>query len=250
MSEKSQQNDSPAAGSPSMAAAAGAALVAPIPGSPGSGGGRSRRTYGHSRSFLSAAEVDMDEAPRESYAERRKQFETDNDDEDGATRNLYAELQLASAPERISDMRSKGENRRFMDEITSILDGLDGGNRQAIRRGAALDILDNMRKDGWIAKMEVVGRTDEVLSALTGTSDEGTPSSRDEVLDAAALLFLGQLAVNGALNSVLHNEPGNVIELLCQHLSVQAGPLDRAAYRGKATPAVSSPHPHLAFACG
>jgi hypothetical protein len=104
----------------------GSPLVAPLVpvavGSPSPA--KAKRTYGGSRSFLAARPTDLDTALSEdaqpSYSELRKAYEVDNGDED-AIRNLTEEFNLARAPEPINDMRSKGENRLFMDDISVLL---------------------------------------------------------------------------------------------------------------------------------
>lgn len=169
----------------------------------------------------------MDDEPRESYAERRKRYETDNDGDDGATRNLYAELQLANAPERISDMRSKGENRRVMDEIAYLLDSLSQPS-QTTKRSTALDILDNMQRVEWIDKMQIVDKTGEIFAALCGG---------DDILDATALIFLALLVAKDKLAIVLSAED-QVVAFATRSLAQRAGPLD-TGYKSKLTPSVS-----------
>lgn len=129
------------AASPTPAAALVAPVVAESPGS----GGKAQRTYGRSRTFLSSRPADDDsgdggassfaaslaEPPRESYEDLRKRYEVDN--ETGGSGNLLDAL-LARAPVPISDMRSKGENRRFMDEVTFLLEGISNAPSKGIRR--------------------------------------------------------------------------------------------------------------------
>lgn len=123
--------------------------LAPLP-EPTSGG--AKRTYGKGRSYLASAVEMPEDEPRESYAELRKRYEVDNGEHpvlDGLTGeqtratesfitisggqgNLIDELMMAKAPESVSDMRSKGENRQFMDEVAYYLEGLQGTN--AMRR--------------------------------------------------------------------------------------------------------------------
>lgn len=125
--------------------------LAPLP-EPSSGG--ARRTYGKGRSYLASAVEMPEDEPRESYAELRKRYEVDNGEHpvldalmgprkpglgaesmlgmSGGQGNLIDELMMAKAPESVSDMRSKGENRQFMDEVAYYLEGL--GGTSAMRR--------------------------------------------------------------------------------------------------------------------
>lgn len=118
--------------------------LAPLP-EPSSGG--AKRTYGKGRSYLASAVEMPEDEPRESYAELRKRYEVDNGEhpvldgltgertrgaESGGQGNLIDELMMAKAPESVSDMRSKGENRQFMDEVAYYLEGL--GGTPAMRR--------------------------------------------------------------------------------------------------------------------
>ena len=127
-------------------------------------GGRAKRTYGRVRTFLvdpseeQLAEV-VDEQMKESYAELRKKYEVDNTGFEGeGAGNLISvsgpsqacvaviliseELLMAKAPQPVADMRSKGENRRYMDELAYHLDGLaDPLNSIALKRSRRVIIL-------------------------------------------------------------------------------------------------------------
>ena len=124
-------------------------------------GGKTKRTYGGSRTFFiqgngknadsEDGETEMASAAenngilgKESYAELRKRYEVNNEeieDEGHGSRDLMAvrgvtrkylsivliplqDLLLARAPQPVSDMRSRGENRRFMDEVGYLAEGI------------------------------------------------------------------------------------------------------------------------------
>lgn len=70
-----------------------------------------------------------EEGLRESYEEQRKRYEVDTGEADPF---------LAKAPEPIADMRSKGENRRFMGEIGFLIEGIQGSAGGARRSRFAL----------------------------------------------------------------------------------------------------------------
>ena len=107
-------------------------------------GGRAQRTYGRTRTHAdeddtdSPAKIDTQSPQiKESYAELRKKFEVDNSSFTGGAGNLMQvsnsqpehhllvqDLLQAPAPIPVSDMRSKGETRRFMDELAYLAEGI------------------------------------------------------------------------------------------------------------------------------
>lgn len=107
-------------------------------------GGRTKRVYGKRRTILVQASTEITEMNadgdgvenQESYAELRRRYEVDNDTASGSGSLMTVstfldsaygkEFLLARAPQAVSDMRSKGENRRFMDEIAYLTDGISG----------------------------------------------------------------------------------------------------------------------------
>jgi hypothetical protein len=190
---------------------------------------RATRTYGGKRTFQESADISVDAAPRQSYAELRKRYEVDNDDDEGG-RNLLAELQLARAPEPISDMRSKGESKRFTDEIAYLLGGIkDPG--LALRRNSSVELLRNMQDGGWVTKLDVHGETEHIFEALVAARGD------DEVMDVVVLLFIAILSAT-SLNTILHADLQTIISVVISNLGKKAGPLD-VAYKGKVTRAVS-----------
>lgn len=140
-------------------------LIAAGPPSPSP---TSKRTYGGSRSFLTrnAEAADDDEGMRESYEEQRKRYEVDAGDVDPL---------LARAPEPIADMRSKGENRRFMGEIGFLVDGIQGSTAGARRSRlvffdstdvCALELVTNMLDTEWAGKLNLSGQTERIFEVL------------------------------------------------------------------------------------
>lgn len=130
-------------GSPIVASLNPAVLGSPSPAA------KAKRTYGGNRSFLTQREADLDAALAEdaqpSYSELRKEYEVDTGD-DSTIRNLAEEFNLARAPESINDMRSKGENRLFQDDIGVLLGDINNPNQSiALRRSRyvrfAIDLI-------------------------------------------------------------------------------------------------------------
>ncbi|TFK47541.1 hypothetical protein OE88DRAFT_1665720 [Heliocybe sulcata] len=116
-----------------------------------------KRTYaGKSRSFLVALpvsalpEVQDDDELRESYTDLRARWGIEDSDDieltmPGAsskgkekssapvpTSGLYNDLKS------ITDLRSRGESRRFLDELGYLFEGLEGG--EGVKRGSLLDL--------------------------------------------------------------------------------------------------------------
>ena len=163
----------------------------------------------------------------------------------GGQGNLMDELMMAKAPESVSDMRSKGENRQFMDEVAYYLEGLGGTSAMRRTRYAekphqpadisALDILGSMQRDQeWLMKMNVCGQTEPVFEALAATRSD------DEIMDTTCLLFLYIVQNAGiSMEQVLVEHPTAVLQIIGKGLGMSSGPLDKT-YPAKVTATVSS----------
>lgn len=234
-------NESPGSvpGSPTVMTLVPVAMGSPSPA-------KAKRTYGGNRSFLAQHATDLDTALSEdaqpSYSELRKAYEVDNGDDD-TIRNLAEEFNLARAPESINDMRSKGENRLFMDDIGVLLGDINNpGQSLALRRsrwvivwrssadGSALDVLQKMQEGEWMARLR--GHTESVFADLCSAKGD------DAILGAACLLFLALLAKGEGLRKLLEGEVPNVTAVLRSHIDLTSGPLDQA-YKGKVSLSVS-----------
>ncbi|KAK6909956.1 hypothetical protein I203_103982 [Kwoniella mangroviensis CBS 8507] len=207
-------------------------------GSGGGSGGRARRTYGGKRSMLAEvsqvnldiANVSRDElgveetAPEASYAELRKKYETDNDETQNGSGNLMAELLLARAPQAVSDMRSKGENRRFMDELSCLIEGItDPSMGMSFKRTSAIDILDNMQDESWLAKMHICGQVEKVWESFM----EARGVEPDLAMETICMLFLETLQQsNSGIEHIVSNDAEKVLDLVLRNLRVRNGPLD------------------------
>ncbi|ODN81979.1 hypothetical protein L202_02310 [Cryptococcus amylolentus CBS 6039] len=200
---------------------------------PGSGG-RAKRTYGKVRTMLveqpkevlrsqsTFANIDSEEA-QESYTELRHKYEVDNTVlPNSRSASLLQEMMQARAPETVSDMRSRGENRRFIDELGYLLEGIsDPTASSAFRRSSAVDILQNMQDVSWLTKMKICGQVDKAWDCFYGASFE------DEIMRAACLLFLVVLMLSGSgLEQVLSGNSEQCVALVAQNLNLRDGPLD------------------------
>ncbi|WWC94318.1 hypothetical protein V866_001160 [Kwoniella sp. B9012] len=207
-------------------------------GGGGGSGGRAKRTYGGKRSMLAeVSQVNLDianvsreelgveeTAPEASYAELRKKYETDNDETQNGSGNLMAELLLARAPQAVSDMRSKGENRRFMDELSCLIEGItDPSMGMSFKRTSAIDILDNMQDESWLAKMNICGQVEKVWESFM----EARGEEPDLAMETICMLLLETLQQsNSGIEHILLNDAQKVLDLLLRNLKVRNGPLD------------------------
>ncbi|WWC70115.1 uncharacterized protein I206_104062 [Kwoniella pini CBS 10737] len=206
----------------------------------GGSGGRAKRTYGGKRSMLAevskvnlelsnVSEDDVgisENAPEVSYAELRKKFETDNEETDNGSGNLMAELLVARAPQAVSDMRSKGENRRFMDELNCLIEGIgDPTMGISFKRTSALDIIRNMQDESWLAKMEICGQIEIVWGSLMQAGGE----EYDMTMETICILFLAILIKsNTGIDQLMRNNRDQAMNLLLRNLNTKNGPLDQS----------------------
>lgn len=117
------------------------------------------RTYaGASRSFriaLPAADLAEPDDTRESYADLRSRWGVDNSEDDprpfeNDTRTLKKTSSVGSRVlvngmmndlKSITELRSKGESRRFLDEVGYLFEGIESGCAIALRRASVLEIV-------------------------------------------------------------------------------------------------------------
>lgn len=106
---------------------------------PGSGG-RAKRTYGKVRTIMVELPRGLEDEDQTSYGtmsqgddsqlqasyvELRQRYEVDNTiHHTNRSASLLHDMLQARAPETVSDMRSRGENRRFIDELGYLFDGI------------------------------------------------------------------------------------------------------------------------------
>ncbi|KAK8864521.1 hypothetical protein IAR55_001771 [Kwoniella newhampshirensis] len=194
--------ESPTKSSPRAGESTSTALLIPAPAASGqtSSGGRAKRTYGRTRTILAEAPQggtdpvrrDIDEndhasnsPPQASYAELREKFEVDNTIEPSGSGsgNLMSEFLLAKAPQTVSDMRSRGEHRRFTDELGYLVDGIaDPTTGVSFKRSSILDILNNMQDGSWLIKMKICGQVERVWDRLhAARGEEGDEPGKDSL---------------------------------------------------------------------
>nr|XP_031863392.1 uncharacterized protein CI109_001267 [Kwoniella shandongensis]KAA5530464.1 hypothetical protein CI109_001267 [Kwoniella shandongensis] len=239
---ESPTKSSPRGGESSTAAT----LVIPASASTGQtgSGGRAKRTYGKTRTILvevpqgeveevskipSRKDQEDDSPPQASYAELREKFEVDNSitASGSGSGNLMPEFLMAKAPQTVSDMRSRGENRRFTDELGYLVDGIaDSSTGISFKRSSAIDILNNMQDESWLNKMKICGQVETVWECLFQARGE----EADEIMNAVCLLFLVTLLQSGSgLASVVQHSPAHCVSLIKDSLKIRNGPLDNNA---------------------
>lgn len=143
-----------------------------VPEGQGSGG-RAKRVYGRTRTIV-AEEREGSQDPqsleetlgKESYADLRRRYEVDSGSAGisadllsvcrlhtarGEARLIIKGLVAARPPEPINDMRSKGENRRYMDETGYLLDGIvEAGASKGFRKSRSV-----MRAESVILRADI-----------------------------------------------------------------------------------------------
>ncbi|KAF9220721.1 hypothetical protein BS17DRAFT_713477 [Gyrodon lividus] len=166
---------------------------------------RNIRTYaGSSRSFLVALpvpgadplnDIQDDTELHESYADLRTRWGVDNSEDDPrphrddfVTHNLRGNTSTSNLPQSslpigmmndlksITELRSKGESRRFLDEVGYLFEGLDGCSAIGLRRASALELVSKLCDPDFNRRAKASDfylRTwDEFLMSRAGASDK------------------------------------------------------------------------------
>ncbi|KZO98519.1 hypothetical protein CALVIDRAFT_561976 [Calocera viscosa TUFC12733] len=115
----------------------------------------------------------------ESYAEKAARWGIEDDRAD-------AGLQDPADLRSISFQRSKGENRRFADEVGFLLEGLKAGQALAIRRSSALQFVEKMLDNDFIRKLRAVDGIGRSWDALR----QAGAGDGDHVLDGTLFLYI------------------------------------------------------------
>ncbi|VDB95591.1 unnamed protein product [Peniophora sp. CBMAI 1063] len=97
----------------------------------------------------------------------------------------------------LSELRNRGEARRFLDAVQDLFDGLSPESAPAIRRASALECLTKMCDSGFARRARASEFRSRVWEALRARKDEGG-GERDRILDACAAAFVGIVVREGA----------------------------------------------------
>ncbi|KAF8531325.1 hypothetical protein JB92DRAFT_3138865 [Gautieria morchelliformis] len=165
------------------------------------------RTYSQSRSFLvalppglasqeiSSAETPLsvvdspslepDDDVRESYTDLRTRWGVDHSEDDprhvpGANNDLMS----------ITELRSKGESRRFLDEVGYLFEGLEvPGMAASVQRSSASEIVLKMCDSEFMRKAKAADFISHAWDAMTHVA-----KSNDKVLDPYLAFFVALVA--------------------------------------------------------
>ncbi|KAA1473034.1 hypothetical protein DENSPDRAFT_839449 [Dentipellis sp. KUC8613] len=195
---------------------------------PPAGSNANIRTYaGRSRSFLVplGAGLDGDAADsddlglevRESYTDLRTRWGVDNSEDDprpvspvesspeqagkkskgkgklreeGTKSKVWLPPGMMNDLKSITELRSKGESRRFMDEVGYLFEGMDRDVGVGVRRGSALEIVSKLC-DAEFARR---AKTTDFLSRAWDVLRGAGAGDGDKVLDAILVLFVALAA--------------------------------------------------------
>ncbi|KAJ1307843.1 hypothetical protein OPQ81_001925 [Rhizoctonia solani] len=154
-----------------------------------------RRTYSQVRSFLAPIEdLDPDlntstlSIPRltttQSYHDLLQSESQEELQQDTSTKNITfnGETDLRS----ITEMRVKGESRRFGDDIEYVLEGLEDESGVKVRRASAVEFVTRMYEKGFVLR----ARASDVLGRAWRAIHQSVLEAGDRVFDAIAAIFI------------------------------------------------------------
>ncbi|CAE6409139.1 unnamed protein product [Rhizoctonia solani] len=154
-----------------------------------------RRTYSQVRSFLAPIE-DLDPdlntsalsiprlASTQSYNDLLQSESQEELQQDTSTKNITfnGETDLRS----ITEMRVKGESRRFGDDIEYVLEGLEDESGIKVRRASAVEFVTRMHEKGFVLR----ARASDVLGRAWRAIHQSVLEAGDRVFDAIAAIFI------------------------------------------------------------
>ncbi|KAJ9122374.1 hypothetical protein QFC22_001796 [Naganishia vaughanmartiniae] len=145
---------------------------------------------------------------RESYAELVKRLEMDDEEELQDREELDGSMDYLRNAQSLAELRSKGENRKFMDDLTWLFDGLSD-DVLSVRRSSAIDVLKKMSDPGWFDRLRICSQVEQIYIRLAA----GRELATDVGSDLAFLEYLTYIArVPNALISILGNHRDSVID--------------------------------------
>ncbi|KAG2342767.1 hypothetical protein BDR05DRAFT_344045 [Suillus weaverae] len=161
------------------------------------------RTYtGASRSYrivLPAADLAEPDDTRESYADLRSRWGVDNSEDDPRpfdddTRTLKRTSSVGSRVlangmmndlKSITELRSKGESRRFLDEVGYLFEGIESGCAIALRRASVLEIVTKLCDPEFNRRAKTSDFYARTWDVFVKAREDGT----DKILDATLSFF-------------------------------------------------------------
>lgn len=118
---------------------------------------------------------DEENSHRESYTELRSRWGLDASEQDPTLNTPINEIKS------VGEMRSRGETRRFFDEIGYLFDGLDstsGGATSSAKRASAIEIVSRMKDPEFCRR---AAAADFVTKAWTALRHAGAGTGTDKV---------------------------------------------------------------------
>ncbi|KAJ7582445.1 hypothetical protein C8J56DRAFT_954755 [Mycena floridula] len=191
------------------------------------------RTYaGSSRSFLAAFPVDGldnlqesqedDFLARESYASLRSRWGVDQSEDDPYTypsasnsavstpsgspskkdgspfkqKPINLEPGMMNPLKSITELRNKGENRMFLDEVGYLLEGMEQNGGTGLKRATALEITTKLCDSEFLRKAKAA---DFVTQAWDSFIDAGAGQGKDAILDILLAFLAALISRDGLL---------------------------------------------------
>ncbi|CAL1709185.1 unnamed protein product [Somion occarium] len=176
---------------------------------------------------------------RESYSELRARWGVDNSDDNpwplvspdtspgDKSKRKGKSKQIPAPPlpngmmndlKSISELRSKGETRRFLDDMGYLFEGLDPKGAMGVRRGSALEIVTKLCDSEFARKAKAADFLSHAWEVLRGAG----AGNGDKVLDTI-LVFFAALAARDPRDLVDLASKSDFISVLFEQL----GALDR-----------------------
>ncbi|KAG5653614.1 hypothetical protein H0H81_011986 [Sphagnurus paluster] len=206
-----------------------------------------RTYAGKSRSFLVsiptagldplAGDLDEDEySTRESYASLRSRWGVDNSEDDpyplpsptrsgnsspsGTPTKPRGKSKQEPQPrpqklpngmmnplKSITELRNKGESRRFLDEVGYLFEGMHSGVGIGLRRASALEITTKLCDAEFARKAKAA---DFLSRAWDVFADAGAGRGEDKILDTLLAFFVALVSRDpAALHDLAHSPPGS-----------------------------------------
>ncbi|KAL8279525.1 hypothetical protein RQP46_008087 [Phenoliferia psychrophenolica] len=121
---------------------------------------------------------------RETYSALREKWGVDEEEE------LDEEVAEANQIKSVTQLRAKGENSRFVDELEYLLEGLVKGMALGVRRASAIEVLRKVLDPEFVRRLKSLGLVERVYSSFR-TAEAG---SGDRALDPALALLVATFA--------------------------------------------------------
>lgn len=149
--------------------------------------------------MLPAADLAEPDDTRESYADLRSRWGVDNSEDDPRpfdddTRTLKRTSSVGSRVlangmmndlKSITELRSKGESRRFLDEVGYLFEGIESGCAIALRRASVLEIVTKLCDPEFNRRAKTSDFYARTWDVFVKAREDGT----DKILDATLSFF-------------------------------------------------------------